>query len=218
MTRDDAFTDAIRTEPELQAAGDALADLPSPAPVSPALKNSVLAAVAETPQDNVTSIASRRRPTTRFLTIAAACLAIASVGIGATVLWSGSKEESGGSRASISAEQAGTREMHAIMGASDVRSADMDAKGANLSIVVSDSMGKGGAMVDGQPVVDAGMGAQVWAVGQDGTMRSAGVIGPEPHSDVWMPLPANIEKVMVTEEPMAGSHQPTGRVLAETPL
>ena len=30
MTRDDAFTDAIRTEPELQAAGDALADLPSP--------------------------------------------------------------------------------------------------------------------------------------------------------------------------------------------
>ena len=209
MTRDDAFTDAIRTEPELQAAGDALADLPSPAPVSPALKNSVLAAVAETPQDNVTSIASRRRPTPRFLTIAAACLAIASVGIGATVLWSGSKEESGGT---------GTREMHAIMGASDVRSADMDAKGANLSIVVSDSMGKGGAMVDGQPVVDAGMGAQVWAVGQDGTMRSAGVIGPEPHSDVWMPLPANIEKVMVTEEPMAGSHQPTGRVLAETPL
>ena len=123
-----------------------------------------------------------------------------------------------GNGASISAEQAGTREMHAIMGASDVRSADMDAKGANLSIVVSDSMGKGGAMVDGQPVVDAGMGAQVWAIGQDGTMRSAGVIGPEPHSDVWMPLPANIEKVMVTEEPMAGSHQPTGRVLAETPL
>ena len=178
----------------------------------------MLAAIAETPQDNVTSIASRRRPTPRFLTIAAACLAIASVGIGATVLWSGSKEESGGNGASISAEQAGTREMHAIMDASDVRSADMDAKGANLSIVVSDSMGKGGAMVDGQPVVDAGMGAQVWAVGQDGTMRSAGVIGPEPHSDVWMPLPANIEKVMVTEEPMAGSHQPTGRVLAETPL
>ena len=111
MTRDDAFTDAIRTEPELQAAGDALADLPSPVPVSPALKNSVLAAVAETPQDNVTSIASRRRPTPRFLTIAAACLAIASVGIGATVLWSGSKEESGGNGASISAEQAGTREM-----------------------------------------------------------------------------------------------------------
>jgi len=138
-------------------------------------------------------------------------------GVGAG-LWGGRKEERGGSGAAISAEQAGTREMHAIMGASDVRSADMDAKGANLSIVVSDSMGKGGAMVDGQPVVDAGMGAQVWAVGQDGTMRSAGVIGPEPHSDVWMPLPANIEKVMVTEEPMAGSHQPTGRVLAETPL
>ena len=103
MTRDDAFTDAIRTEPELQAAGDALADLPSPVLVSPALKNSVLAAVAKTPQDNVTSIASRRRPTPRFLTIAAACLAIASVGIGATVLWSGSKEESGGNGASISA-------------------------------------------------------------------------------------------------------------------
>ena len=149
MTRDDAFTDAIRTEPELQAAGDALADLPSPAPVSPALKNSVLAAVAETPQDNVTSIASRRRPTPPLPHHRRRVPHHRECGYWCHRAVVGQQRGERGNGASISAEQAGTREMHAIMGASDVRSADMDAKGANLSIVVSDSMGKGGAMVDG---------------------------------------------------------------------
>lgn len=108
----------------------------------------------------------------------------------------------------------GAAQMHAIMEAPDLRTADARAMGARLSIVVSTDMGKGGAMVDGQPELGDGMGAQVWAVMADGSTKSAGVIGQEPHEDVWMPLPGETMSVMITEEPAAGMPQPTGRVLA----
>ncbi|QTH59784.1 anti-sigma factor [Corynebacterium hindlerae] len=115
-------------------------------------------------------------------------------------------------------ETSSHQQMDSIMAASDVRQSQANAMGAQLDIVVSQSMGKGGAMVDGIPAVGDGMGAQVWAVMADGSMESAGVIGPEPHDDVWMPLPGDTMKVMVTEEPMAGSAQPSGAVLAEVSL
>lgn len=214
---DDALSNAIQSEPELQEASDLLAELPEPQPVSPELKNTIMAAIAETtqlpPETPVTDLASRRRfRPARIMMAAAACLVIASVGGGITALW----QRSGNNENTISAQEAGHQEMHAIMAAPDLRSAKIKAEGASLSIVVADSMGKGGAMVDGQPEVKPGMGAQVWAVEPSGTMHSAGVIGPEPHDGVWMPLPGNTERVMVTMEPVAGSGHPTGPVLAET--
>ena len=90
--------------------------------------------------------------------------------------------------------------------------------GASLDIVISSDMGKGGAMVNGQPALNDGMGAQVWAVMDDGAMESAGVIGQEPHDDVWMPLPGGTASVLVTEEVAAGAAQPTGAVLANVTL
>lgn len=62
------------------------------------------------------------------------------------------------------------------------------------------------------------MGAQVWSIDKAGTARSAGVIGQDPHENVWMPLPADTMTVRVTEESMAGSEQPSGTVLAEGAL
>ncbi|QMV84333.1 anti-sigma factor [Corynebacterium hindlerae] len=123
-----------------------------------------------------------------------------------------------GSLTWLSTETSSHQQMDSIMAASDARQSQANAMGAQLDIVVSQSMGKGGAMVDGIPAVGDGMGAQVWAVMADGSMESAGVIGPEPHDDVWMPLPGDTMKVMVTEEPMAGSAQPSGAVLAEVSL
>ena len=79
-------------------------------------------------------------------------------------------------------------------------------------------MGKSGAMVDGQPALADGMGAQVWAVASNGEVTSAGVIGQDPHDDVWMPFDGDATKVMITEEPMGGSAKPTGRMLAEVRL
>lgn len=113
-------------------------------------------------------------------------------------------------------ESPGEKEMHAIMGAEDLRSAE--AEGARLQIVSSEDMGKAGAMVDGEPELDAGMGAQVWAVSSTGEMSSAGVIGQDPHDGVWMPFDGDVTKVLVTEEPMAGSAEPSGRTLASVTL
>ncbi|MDK7134627.1 hypothetical protein QP413_03530 [Corynebacterium sp. UMB4614] len=49
-------------------------------------------------------------------------------------------------------------------------------------------------------------------------MESAGVIGQEPHDDVWMPLPGGTASALVTEEVAAGAAQPTGAVLANVTL
>ena len=118
----------------------------------------------------------------------------------------------------VEAESPGEKSMHKIMGAEDLIKGDADASGAQLDIVSSASMAKSGAMVDGQPQLADGMGAQVWAVSADGDMASAGVIGQDPHDGVWMPFEGAAVKVMVTEEPAGGSERPTGRTLATVTL
>lgn len=149
--------------------------------------------------------------------IAAALVLVAGVGV--FVAW---PDDDAGSESStvVSAEEAdsGTNTMHEIMAAEDVRSASFSADGATLDVVVSEGMNKGGAMVNGAPQLDDGMGAQVWSIDRAGRARSAGVIGQEPHTDVWMPLPADTMAVKVTVEPMAGEESPKGAVLASVEL
>jgi anti-sigma-K factor RskA len=108
--------------------------------------------------------------------------------------------------------------MHSIMAMGDVRSVSLKAEGSTLDVVVSAEMDSGGAMVNGAPVLKDGMGAQVWSINESGAARSAGVIGQDPHDNVWMPLPADTMMVRVTEEPMDGSDTPGGTVLAEGKL
>ncbi|CAM4000561.1 anti-sigma factor [Corynebacterium belfantii] len=184
----------------------------SPVPLTPpsALKLSVMDAIAATPQEQpaqpeqeqlatVTPL-QRRRPGLIFASMAASVVLLAGVVTAVYQPWQAADPHA---------------QMDSILAASDVRQADASAMGATLDIVVSQSMDSGGAMVDGAPAVGHGMGAQVWAVKTDGSMESAGVIGPEEHTDVWMPLPGDTHKVMITEEPMAGSTSPRGKVLAE---
>ncbi|AKK01982.1 anti-sigma factor [Corynebacterium epidermidicanis] len=182
----------------------ALARATTPQTPRPELKEQLMAAIAAEQDAKVVSIDSakpKRRWRSAFLATAAAVTIFAG-----SLTWMNQSEPD-------SHDQ-----MHSIMAASDVRQAKTQAMGAQLDIVVSSSMGKGGAMVDGAPDVDKGMGAQVWAVMADGSMKSAGVIGPEPHDSVWMPLPGETMKVMITEEPVGGSAQPSGTVLAEAEL
>ena len=108
--------------------------------------------------------------------------------------------------------------MHSIMAMGDVRSVSLKAEGSTLDVVVSTEMDSGGAMVNGAPELKDGMGAQVWSINKNGAARSAGVIGQDPHDNVWMPLPADTMMVRVTEEPMDGSATPGGTVLAEGKL
>ncbi|MCS4490701.1 anti-sigma factor [Corynebacterium sp. ES2794-CONJ1] len=109
-------------------------------------------------------------------------------------------------------------EMHEIMKSEDMAKVTVNAAGAQLDIVASKQMEKAGAMVQGAAATQPGMGIQVWSQTQAGEMISAGVIGPEDHQSVWMPLDGHTVKVILTEEPMTGSEQPTGTMLAEVIL
>lgn len=181
----------------------------TPVTPPPELKDSIMARIDATEQ--VTDLATRKnRPGQLLAAAAAAVVLIAGGGVAVTQFTTDESTES------VTAQ--GIDEMHAVMGADDARQGRADAMGANLDIVISSDMGKGGAMVNGQPALDDGMGAQVWAVMDDGAMESAGVIGQEPHDDVWMPLPGGTASVLVTEEVAAGAAQPTGTVLANVEL
>jgi len=185
----------------------------TPVTPPPELKRSIMERIdaAEQVTDLDTARERRRNSPGRKLAAAAAAVVLL-VGGGVTVTQFTEEDSS----ESYSAQ--GVDEMHAVMDADDARQGQADAMGASLDIVISSDMGKGGAMVNGQPALDDGMGAQVWAVMDDGTMESAGVIGQEPHDDVWMPLPGGTASVLVTEEVAAGSAQPTGAVLANVEL
>lgn len=192
---------------------DLLAQAPAPLTPSAQLRDNILDAIAATPQEepgtthtpqvrataepiaDVIQLSSRRKLTRGFLAVAASIAVIA----GGFAFWPQVDPHA---------------EMHSILAASDVRQASTHAMGASLDIVVSSSMNEGGALVDGAPKLGEGMGAQVWAVMADGSTKSAGVIGPEDHDGVWMPLPGETSKVMITEEPLKGSSRPQGTVLA----
>ena len=179
----------------------------TPVTPPPELKRSIMERIDATDQVADFDTARKNRSGRRLTTAAAAAVVlIAGGGFAVTQI---TVDES---RESVTAQ--GVEEMHAIMEADDARQGQADAMGASLDIVISSDMGKGGAMVNGQPALDDGMGAQVWAVMDDGAMESAGVIGQEPHDDVWMPLPGGTASVLVTEEVAVGAAQPTGAVLA----
>lgn len=108
--------------------------------------------------------------------------------------------------------------MSEIMQSADAQSITMSSSGVRLHLVSSTTMNKAGAMVQGTPEVKKGMGIQVWSVTQAGRIHSAGVIAPEEHKDVWMPFESATAKVILTEEPVAGSDKPTGTILGEMQL
>ena len=108
--------------------------------------------------------------------------------------------------------------MSEIMQSADAQSITMSSSGVQLHLVSSTTMNKAGAMVQGTPEVKKGMGIQVWSVNQAGRINSAGVITPEEHKDVWMPFESATSKVFLTEEPVAGSDKPTGKILEEMQL
>lgn len=183
----------------------------TPVTPPPELKRAIMERIDATDQVADFDTARKNRSGRRLITAAAA--AVVLIAGGGFAITQFTVDES---RESVTAQ--GVNEMHAIMEADDARQGQADAMGASLDIVISSDMGKGGAMVNGQPALDDGMGAQVWAVMDDGAVESAGVIGQEPHDDVWMQLPGGTASVLVTEEVAAGAAQPTGAVLANVTL
>lgn len=180
---------------------DELALSPVPIDPSPELKDSIFAAIEDEPQ-----VANIRR--NRFKP---AMFAVAAV----FVLLAGSLTIP---RLLVDDPPAQVQAMHDIMESTDAESGNMNVEGVELQVVSSDAMNKAGAMVQGAPKVQEGMGVQVWSVSNNGDMHSAGVIGPEEHKNVWMPFDAATTRVILTEEPLAGSEKPTGTMLGELHL
>ena len=129
----------------------------TPVTPPPELKDSIMARIDATEQ--VTDLDSARKNHPGRLLVAAAAAAVVLIAGGGIAVTQFTVDES---RESVTAQ--GVNEMHAIMEADDARQGQADAMGASLDIVISSDMGKGGAMVNGQPALDDGMGAQVWAV------------------------------------------------------
>ena len=177
------------------------------------MKDAVFADIDAAGADDAEVVELPRRRWKAFVAVpAAAAVLVVGVVAAPQLLQSSSSDTTDSAR--VEAESPGKKSMHEIMGADDLMQGNADASGAQLDIVSSASMAQSGAMVDGQPHLADGMGAQVWAVSADGDMASAGVIGQDPHDGVWMPFDGAAVKVMVTEEPVGGSVQPTGRTLA----
>lgn len=177
------------------------------------MKDAVFADIDAAGVDDAEVVELPRRRWKAFVAVpAAAAVLVVGVVAAPQLLQSSSSDTTDSAR--VEAESPGEKSMHEIMGADDLMQGNADASGAQLDIVSSASMAQSGAMVDGQPHLADGMGAQVWAVSADGDMASAGVIGQDPHDGVWMPFDGAAVKVMVTEEPVGGSAQPTGRTLA----
>ena len=181
------------------------------------MKDAVFAEIGGGEAAEVIELPRRRWRTFVAVPAAAAVLVVGMVAV-PPLLQSDDSQNQTSDSARVEAESPGEKSMHAIMGAEDLMQGNADASGAQLDIVSSASMEKSGAMVDGQPQLADGMGAQVWAVSADGGMASSGVIGQDPHDGVWMPFDGAAVKVMVTEEPAGGSMQPTGRTLATVTL
>lgn len=218
---------------------EALAQYAKPIEPSAQLKESIFSQLDDYPQQpapqqpaaepdsaNVVELGSRRKAKASggfqrgwmgLTSIAAALVLVAGVGV--VVAWPDGDGQSG-QNTSVSAEgeSSGAEQMHEIMAARDSQQATLTAEGAKLDFVTSRSMDKGGIMVNGEPALDEGMGAQVWSIDRAGRARSAGVIGQEPHEDVWMPLPAGTVEVKVTVEPMAGATSPGGKELLSVEL
>ncbi|MDO4684994.1 MAG: anti-sigma factor [Corynebacterium sp.] len=207
-----AFDDARADDPNLDGVEDFLIDAAEPIAPPPELRAQILNAITEEPQ-----VSSLRRPAPKarmFVAAAASVVALAGIGI-----WATNFSDFGFlSPPTSHTTRLNRHSLDEIMTATDVQSGNGQAMGAQLEIAVSKEMGKGGLMVNGAPKLDDGMGAQVWAVMENGDMKSAGVIDQSPHTDVWMPLPAETTKVMITEEPMSGSASPEGTVLEEVTL
>lgn len=177
------------------------------------MKDAVFADIDAAGADDAEVVELPRRRWKAFVAVPAAAAVLVVGVVAAPQLLQSSPSDTTDS-ARVEAESPGEKSMHEIMGADDLMQGNAEASGAQLDIVSSASMAQSGAMVDGQPHLADGMGAQVWAVSADGDMASAGVIGQDPHDGVWMPFDGAAVKVMVTEEPVGGSVQPTGRTLA----
>ncbi|NNG39118.1 anti-sigma factor [Flexivirga sp. ID2601S] len=213
---------------ELQEATAALGESTAPVSPPPALRDSVLSAVAQTPQTQTpqtpappspaphaetpadrtsqatTVSASRRRnhPARWLLAAAAAVLLIAG---GVTLVAQPWQQD----KAPVSAVQQ-------VEQAPDARSTTVSADGGSLVVVTSAQRGKAVATLRGMPPAPAGKAYQAWFIA-GGKPVSAGLLTPGT-ATVLDGSVSGASAAAVTVEPAGGSQQPTSKPLMTVAL
>jgi anti-sigma-K factor RskA len=210
-------SDAARVEAtELADTAVMLGLAVEPVPPSPALRASVLSAIAETPQlapatpatparpvGQAERTAQQRwfsRPVRAVVGVAAAVALIAGgVAIGATL--------PGAQQAPPTASA-----IQQLQSADDVQRASATiTSGGTASLMWSGSLGKAAISVSGEPAPPAGSVYQLWFIA-DGNIRSAGLLPADYTDEQWQVLTGTMkagDSVGVTVEPDGGSAQPT---------
>jgi anti-sigma-K factor RskA len=176
----------------------------------PSLREKVLREVSQTrqvpPGSGRRGMAAPRRWRTRLVSAAAAAVLVVAAA-GAT--YALQEDRVRGQRAQAEAGQQQLAAIASVFTAGDLRVRRAQAGSGTLSVAVSPQRNAAVATMDGMPRPQAGRCYQFWRM-QDGNPVSAGVLSdgrtdrPKLISDV-----GEAQAIAVTEEPCAGSTQPT---------
>lgn len=211
--------DAVRSDPavagELDEALRVAANVQRPLSETPpaGLRDSVLAAIAATPQDPaveepelapvapVTSLEARRA-TRRFAPLLAAAAAVAVFAVGGLAV--------------VQSNSDGDDPVAAVVEADDATSRPLSGDLQTLTVVYSPSLDAMVVEGEGVPVLDDSSTYQLWLVGDDGA-TSVGIFRPDADGSVserFTDADPTGFVLGVTREPAGGSASPTLPILA----
>ncbi len=144
----------------------------------------------------------RRRPVTRWLTVAAAALAL--VAGGATLRAVDLDRQ-------LDAVSSSAAQVTSVLTSPDARTVSGPVStGGRAAVVVSDSLGQAVLVTDDLQPAPAGRTYQVWFLGTDGSATSAGFVSDSSVGAVLLTGDAGTAGgVGITVEPAGGSPQPT---------
>jgi anti-sigma-K factor RskA len=180
-----------------------------------ALRQAVLARIAETPQvPDETRGASGRRPVhgRRWLAAAAAVVALGGAGTAGYVA-----ADQSGSDASTHAD-ADARRIAAVLAAPDARTRTTATGGGRVSVIASASLDEAVAVLTDMPSPGAGHSYQLWVI-RDGTPRSVGVVASgRTEATELISGVRGAQGFGVSREPDGGSATPTLPLVAQLSL
>ena len=146
--------------------------------------------------------ARRGRRTTRWLTVAAAVLALTA---GAASVRAVSLDRQ------LTDVSTTASQVSSVLTSADARTvAGSVSTGGRAAVVVSDSLGQAVLVTDGLSPAPAGRTYQIWYLGADGSAASAGFVPESSTSAVLLTGdPSGASGIGITVEPAGGSAQPT---------
>ena len=214
-----AVCDACRAEvSELTETAARLGSAAAQAP-PPALRDRVLAAANVTRQlppvaePEVIADSPWRQGPARWLAPVAACLAFAVLVLGGALVAVSQQQDP--------APELAQPDFAGVLGAADLRTADLDMEGADPGrFLYSPSRDQGVLVASSMPAVGDGKTYELWLI-HDGTPVPAGLFRPGADGKATTAVEGIVrgaERVAVTVEPAGGSKRPTGAILASAEL